>query len=298
MRRLVSVVSAGVMLCAGSAPAGAQTASARADQRNQRYQIGMMERVLEGAVEHGADVTRDRLQALLPAELLLSEHARVRGFRLEGYGMFFDVAVPMLGGTLAWSFRTLDHNNLGLESAVRTLRSFVEKVGDVNFEQALKRIELQIAPVALGPPPAAPLPTPAAPPPPPASPRPTAASPRPNAPSVATARTVTGSAAATTAPSAPPGPTADPILDDPEEAYRAEVRNALMDAMLEHSRGLQLAPGEMLTVAARGNADRLGLVDVDSRTVMISLRGADLTAFLAGQISREEARERMTVRVF
>jgi hypothetical protein len=31
---------------------------------------------------------------------------------------------------------------------------------------------------------------------------------------------------------------------------------------------------------------------------MIEVRGADLTAFLAGRISREEARQRMTVRVF
>ena len=59
-----------------------------------------MERVLEGAVEHGAKVTRDRLQAVVPAEMLLSDNARVRGFRLEGYGVFFDVVVPMLEGSL------------------------------------------------------------------------------------------------------------------------------------------------------------------------------------------------------
>ena len=47
--------------------------------------------MLEGAVEHGATVIRDRLQALLPADMLLTENARARGFRLEGYGVFFDV---------------------------------------------------------------------------------------------------------------------------------------------------------------------------------------------------------------
>ena len=31
---------------------------------------------------------------------------------------------------------------------------------------------------------------------------------------------------------------------------------------------------------------------------MIRVRGADLTQFLAGQISREEARKRMDVKVF
>jgi hypothetical protein len=84
-----------------------------------------MERVLEGAVEHGAAVTRDRLQAYLPADMLLSENAIVRGFRLEGYGMFFDVAVPSLEGTFPWMFRSLDQNHLGVDSALRTLRSFV-----------------------------------------------------------------------------------------------------------------------------------------------------------------------------
>jgi hypothetical protein len=56
----------------------------------------------------------------------------------------------------------------------------------------------------------------------------------------------------------------------------------------------------MLTVAARGinEGPRLGPPDTDARTVVITVRGADLTAFLAGQISREEARKRVEVRVF
>ena len=55
-----------------------------------------MERVLEGAVEHGVTVTRDRVQELaqVPADLLVSDNAHARGFRLEGYGVFFDVIVP------------------------------------------------------------------------------------------------------------------------------------------------------------------------------------------------------------
>ena len=71
-----------------------QQAARRAAQ--QRYQIGQMERVLEGAVEHGVTVTRDRVQALaqVPADLLVSDNAHARGFRLEGYGVFFDVIVP------------------------------------------------------------------------------------------------------------------------------------------------------------------------------------------------------------
>ena len=129
----------------------ARAVAARVEQRQLRYQIGVMERVLEEAVEHGANLTRDRLQALVPADMLVSEGARVRGFRIENYGMFFDVEVPTLlyQGTLPWMFRTLDQNDLGLASALETLRAVVQKAGDTNLEQALKRVELQVAPVAV-----------------------------------------------------------------------------------------------------------------------------------------------------
>ena len=137
------VTSTGLALMA-QAPAASRTAP----DRQQRYRIGVMERVLEGAVEHGAAVTRDRLQAFLPADMLLSENAHARGFRLEGYGMFFDVSVPDLEGTVPWTFRALDQNNLGLDAALRTLRSYIESASpDTNVQQALKRIELQVAPV-------------------------------------------------------------------------------------------------------------------------------------------------------
>ncbi len=98
MKRLASILIAGT-ITAAAAPAAAQ--SGAADRRGprraeQRYQIGQMERVLEGAVEHGVTVTRDRLQELaqVPADLLVSDNAHARGFRLEGYGVFFDVIVP------------------------------------------------------------------------------------------------------------------------------------------------------------------------------------------------------------
>lgn len=285
MRR--AIASVGVVILA-AAPLAAQGQQARLtpQQRDLRYQIATMERVLEGAVEHGAKVTRDRMQAIVPAEILLSDNARVRGYRLDGYGLFFDVAVPMLEGSLTWSFRTLDQNNLGLESALTALRSLVEKSGDTNFEQALKRVELQVAPVSLNAP----------------------------APSlVADARTLTGAAAV--APSDPPlasapagGPVsaaaapgaADAILDDPVEAFRAEIRDALMNAMLDHGAALRLAPADLLTIAARGSDDRimLGPLNNDAQTIMITVRGTDLTAYLSGQIGRDEARQRMTVRVF
>ena len=225
-----------------------------------------MERVLEGAVEHGVSVTRDRLQAVLPAEIqLTSENARVRGFRLEGYGVFFDALVPSFEGTLPWIFRTLDRNDLGLESAFKALKAHIDAAGDTNLEQALKRIELQVSPMGVVP------------------------------SRVSGARNATGSAASVR-DQAP----ADPILVNPQEAFRAEVKQALMEAMLDHSSPLGIDPDEWLTVAARRNDDRprLAPADSDAGTVVIRVRGNDLAAFLARRISRAEALKRIDVRVF
>lgn len=264
--------------------AGAQTAAQEAPPtaqqirliRESRYQVGQMERVLEGAVEHGATVIRDRLQTLMPADMLLTEDARARGFRLDGYGVFFDVEVPALEGTLPWSFRTLDQNDLNIDNALRTIRTFVNNAAanDVNVQQALKRIEIQVAPVAL-----------------------------PAQPVSGVANTAAGAVPV----SASQAPTlsaqeraADPVLADPNEAYRTQIRDALIDAMLEHSRGLNIAENETLTVAARSveARPRLAAIDTDARTVVLSVRGADLAEFLGGRITRDEARLRVSVRVF
>ena len=285
MKRMVLVVVGAV--AANAAVASAQTvttstpvtpgtpgpARAAADTKQSRYQIGQMERVLEGAVEHGVSNIRDRLEAVGPTELLISDDARARGFRLEGYGVFFDVVVPSLDTTVLWSIRALDQNDLGLESALRALQTHIRNAGDVNLEQALRRIELQMNPLLL------------------------ARAAAPAAPS--TARNASGSLSASSV-GQPAQKPVDPIFSNPDEAYRTEVTRALMDALLDHSGSLAVAPGEWLTIAARRNDERprLAPADTDARSVIIRLRGSDLAAFLARQISREEALKRVDVRVF
>jgi hypothetical protein len=233
-----------------------------------------MERVLEVAVEHGVAITRGRLQTVTqtPADLLVSDNAHARGFRLDGYGVFFDVVVPSFDATLTWSLRTLDQNDLGLDSALRTLQSHVRTAGDPNLEQALKRLELQMNPAIVARTTSVQDPT--------------------------GARNATGSAASVEADQAPPPD--DSILSDPNGAYRAEVTQALKDAMLSHSSALGIGPAEWLTIAAKGNDDRprLAPADTDSRARIFRLRGSDLADFLAGKISREEALNRIEVRVF
>jgi hypothetical protein len=263
----VLVVSQSVM--AQTVPAAPLPAAQQAQPlKESRYQIGQMERLLEGAVEHGATMMRDRLQAVMPADMLLTENARARGFRLDGYGVFFDVEVPSLEGPLPWSFQTLDQNDLGIQRALQTLRTFVEGTGadDADVQQAMKRVELQVAPL--------------------------------------------GTSLVAAAPSGdvpdqsghPPAGTSDPGMDQNQvnQAYRATISSALIDAMLEHSRGLSIAQNEWLTIAARSSDDRprLAPADPEGQTVLISVRGSDLTAFLGGQLSRDEALKRVEVRVF
>jgi hypothetical protein len=297
---------------AAQAPPSPQSLAAIRVLAEQRYEIGVMERVFEGAVEHGITVTRDRLQAVaqMPADLLVSDNAHARGFRLEGYGVFFDVIVPSFNTTL-WSFRTLDQNDLGLNSALKALETYIKEKGNPDVQQALRRVELQVNPGVLT---------------------------RTAAAENAGARNASGSAAS--APDAnainaikagpdaqaqPPAslsagqagqppdspadlkngqaaapPASDPILSDPSEAFRAEVIQALKDAMLAHSSSLGLAPTEWLTIAAKGNYDRprLAPADSDAQTGIIRLRGSDLADFLANRITREEALGRIEVRVF
>jgi len=270
VKGLASIILAGVV--ATAAPASAQVNNARA-AAEQRYQIGQMERVLEGAVEHGLSITRDRVQALaqMPSDMLVSDNAHARGFRLEGYGIFFDVMVPSFETTWTWSLRTLDQNDLGIDSAMRTLQTHVKTENDPDLEQALKRLQLQLGPGVLA---------------------------RTSIPADPGARNATGSAQSTA--DGRPGDASDPILADPNEAYRTEVLQALKDAMLAHSSSLGLGPNEWLTIAAKGNDDRPRLAPADSGsgTRMIRLRGSDLNDFLQGRIPRDEALKRIEVRTF
>jgi hypothetical protein len=201
--------------------------------------------------------------------------------------VFFDVIVPSLDGSLTWSLRTLDQNDLGLQSALSVLKTRINPT-DIDMQQALKRIELQVGPATA-----------------------TLASLTGQAPPQPDARNVTGSAAgladqlagaaaSNAALPAAPGQPADPILDDPNEAYRAEVIQALIDAVLDHSSPLGIGPNEWVTVAARRNEDRPRLAPADSgaQSVVIRVSGADLAAFRAGQVSREEVLKRVDRRVF
>ena len=236
-----------------------------------------MESVLEQAVQYGAEMLSDRLRtAGMPDMVLLAGSARARGFRLDGYGVFFDLEVPAVRRSVAWSLRMIGPDPR-LAQALRALRNQVQTVADArvraNLDVVVTQLESEVGPMAGSV----------------AAPQPAAAS-RNGAISAANG---SGGRVAE--------PPAMSAVDDPAQVYTSEVRKAIIDAMFDHSGPMNVAPGEWLTIAARADIDRRFLSgdpsDMPSGMV-IRVRGSDLAAFREGRLSRDEAVRRVEVNEF
>jgi hypothetical protein len=83
------------------------------------------------------------------------------------------------------------------------------------------------------------------------------------------------------------------------QKWRATVRLALIDAMLDNSKNLELQPDEWLTIAARGSeTDLMPNEILNLTTTIMRVKGSDLNDFLAGRLTKEEARQKVEVREF
>ena len=120
---------------------------------------------------------------------------------------------------------------------------------------------------------------------------PAPATPVPTAPSVAAM-----SAAPVVVPAEEPAPAP---MGDPSVAYEDEVKQALVDAMLDYAGSLPLPAAEWVTVAAR-DAGYVAFPDAvsDMVTVTLSVRVSDLLEFRAQRLTREQARTRVILREF
>jgi hypothetical protein len=283
LRRWIAgfIVTVG-MTGAVSAQAVPQAANvANVEDVRARQRIYMMEGVLERAVQLGVDNLRRRVRAVMPDDALLQGGvAQVRGFPLEGYGVFFDIEVPALRRSLAWSMRTMHDTGMALARDLARIRSLADSIADpraqAEFDRTLRRIQQQIGPT----------------------------------PTVRGGQVVATGVAAITAQSVTPSdqpaePTAGPevdqvLLNDPNEAYTQEVRAAVIDAMIENSAQLGLGDSEWLTVAARDNAPTGPFMSGDPNAVTLVLRvkGADLSEFRAGRLTLEQVRSRVEVNEF
>jgi hypothetical protein len=116
-----------------------------------RYPLIVMEGVLEAAVQHGARALSRQLQTGMPQMMLMSGNARARGFRLDGYGVFFDVDVPAMKQSIVWSWRMLDRDDAGTANALESLKNMAKTVSDPvqkrEIEQAIRSIELRVGPM-------------------------------------------------------------------------------------------------------------------------------------------------------
>jgi hypothetical protein len=85
---------------------------------------------------------------------------------------------------------------------------------------------------------------------------------------------------------------------DPNEAYTDAVKNTLIDKMLTYSIGLDLRGDEWLTVVARDADEPATGAFYESITMIIRVRGSDLTEFHAKRLTRDEVAKRVQVRGF
>ncbi len=133
------------------APAAATGREAREAALRARYQLRVMEGVLENAVQHGIRSVATEMRMVSPDVIFFGSPSRARGFRLDGYGVFFDVDVPTLRPSVAWSVRQLTQIAPEVTRALQSLRRAVASTGDARTkreaEQALALVELQVGPI-------------------------------------------------------------------------------------------------------------------------------------------------------
>lgn len=256
-----------------------------------RHHIYVMEGALARAVDYGAKTLNRDILAVMPGVFILAGEAQARGVYLDGYGVYFDVQVPMMRQSMMWSLRTmLDQDNTAAQMAISDMRKIGQSITDpaarAAFERSLKQLETQATPNT-----------------------PYARTGNPSNPVVSPGVIIPDSAAggvgaATAAGVATPRPgAADKTwVQDPNRAYTEAVTRALVDAIIDYSTPMALAPEQWLTVAARDNEGRDTLAPQDPLeeivTMIYRIRGADLLDYRAGKITRDEARKRVQVSQF
>jgi hypothetical protein len=244
---------------AQDAPAGTSDEQIRARQR-----VATMEAILERAVSFGADQIIVQVQDILGDQPRLLGAPRVRGFRLEGHGVVFNVEVPSLQVPILWDVRYLVDAS-GSNAMLAELRLIARQLNDAAsralLESAIVRWQAQAAPGA------------------------------------GRDRLQQNVSAASIAPEelrTQATPPARPPMDDPQAEYRKQVKAALIDAILENTAPVLIGPDEWLTIAARSNVARDPLFPGDtvaSATWVASIKGSTLADLRAQRITSADARK-------
>jgi hypothetical protein len=252
-------VLAATPLAAQVSPA---TPATPAQQIQARHEIAVLEGILENAVRYGAQMLTQHVQsATAPQSVLLTGQARARGFRLDGYGVLFDVEFPSIRRSVAWSMRELERPDPELLAAMKELRKNTQddQRARQELDRAIKSLEDQI-----------------------------------RAYDVQMKKNVSTSATSRSGP-------APVQVDDPRVAYATEMTSALIDAILDHGAQVGVAADEWLTIAARESLDLRFLPENPNdtaTTLILRIKGSDLKAFGDRRLAREEARKKLEVKQY
>jgi hypothetical protein len=264
------IVALPLVVVAAQALPSAQTA---VPQEDRRHTVRMMEAVLSQAVRSGAEHLAEQLGSGSPNVSFFTGQARARGFVLDGYGVFFHVEIPEMQQSVVWSVTTLDRD-VALARALDAFNDALQSVPDgapkLQAQQALRGLQAQVGPL----PPLAP---------------PTGAPQRGSV--MAANETVTSERDISPVPQL--------ILKDPNGAYRQAIKDALIEAMLEHSRGLNLKADEWLSVAAQRSDSPLAPNEiVTSSTLILRIKGSDLALYDTDRTRKDDIRKKVEVQEF
>lgn len=267
---------------------------------SRRDDIRMMESVLTQALQKGAQDLARMLRVNQPNSAFVTGTGRARGFILEGYGMFFDVDVPGMRQSVVWSEQMVQLMQ-DRERAVQDLARLspsdpLRKVAEMQYRTIERLIAAAQGGQVLIPNPAAPTQL--------------AQQGTVNAQNISgvsetvitaapNASNAAADAARVVAAPAPSSVSPSAVARDPNELYTESVKNALIDAMLKYSAFLKIGDAEWLTVAASDSEGPPvpGQLDETSR-IVIRIKGADLTAFQVGKLTREDVLKKVEVREY
>ena len=111
-----------------------------------RRHIYVMEGALAQAVDFGAKQLNRQILSVMPGVFMLEGEARARGVHLDGYGVFFDVRVPMMRQSMVWSLRMMmDQDDAANQALVDDLRKQMQGITDpgtrASMEKAIRQLE-------------------------------------------------------------------------------------------------------------------------------------------------------------
>ena len=270
-------------------PPASQPAPAVVPQslESRRDELRVMETALIQAVQKGAQELARQLKVSDPGSAFVMGTGRARGFVLDGYGLFFDVDVPEMRQSVVWSMQMVElmSQRANAEQFLRNSAGTDDPRRSMAFEQ-IRRID-RIMAAAQG--------------------RQTLPAPTENTQLASPAQGLVGAQnvaeGAVPAPGSSVGASAMALTTapagDPNALYTNAVKNALIDSMLLFSSALRIADNEWLTVAASDSTGppMPGGLD-DSSRIVIRMKGADLAAYKAGKLTRQEILKRVEVREF